>query len=101
MSSGNDEKVLLDLNFSEFQSRLFDLDINELKKITKTFKKLQSESWNEVFRDQGLKWEAIKSMPGKFAIRLSQSYRAVVVRDRNWMRFQFLNQDHDGAYGKK
>lgn len=95
MSSGNDEKVLLDLNCSEFQSRLFDLDINELKKITKTFKKLQSESWNEVFRDQGLKWEAIKSMPGKFSIRLSQSYRAVVVRDRNWMRFQYLNQDHD------
>jgi len=101
MSDGNNEKVLLDLNYPEFQSTLFDLDINELKKIIKTFKKLRSETWNEVFRDQGLKWEAIKSMPGKFSIRLSQSCRAVVVRDRNWMRFQILNQDHDGAYGKK
>jgi hypothetical protein len=101
MSGGNDEKVLLDLNYPEFQSTLFDLDINELKKVIKTFKKLRSETWNGVFRDQGLKWEAIKSMPGKFSIRLSQSCRAVVVRDRNMLRFQILNQDHDGAYGKK
>lgn len=99
--SGNDDKVLLDLNYPAFQAELFDLDAPELKKIIKTFKKLGDMSWNDVFRDHGLKWEAPKSVPGKFTIRVSQSYRAVVVRADCWMRFQTLHQDHDGAYGKK
>ena len=38
MSDGNNEKVLLDLNYPEFQSTPFDLDINELKKVIKTFR---------------------------------------------------------------
>jgi hypothetical protein len=99
--SGNHGKVLLDLNYPEFQSELFDADVSELKKIFKTFKKLQAVTWNDVFRDNGLKWEEIKSVPGKYTIRLSQSYRAVVFREGNFMRFQALHQDHDGAYGKK
>jgi hypothetical protein len=97
----NDGKVLLDLNRPEFQGKLFVLDVGEVKKIFKTFKKLQGLTWNEVFRDNGLKWEEIKSLPGKFTVRLSQSYRAVVVRDGLFMRFQSLHPDHDGAYGKK
>jgi len=99
--SGNDAKVLLDLNNPGFQSELFDLDVVEVKKAFKTLKKVRGLTWNEVFRDHGLKWEEAKSVPGKFTIRLSQSYRAVVVRDGGFMRFQTLHQDHDGAYGKK
>jgi hypothetical protein len=85
----------------DFQSELFDLDASEVKKAFKTFKKLRVITWNEVFRDHGLKWEESKSVPGKFTIRLSQSYRAVVIREGRYMRFQALHQDHDGAYGKK
>ena len=99
--SGNDERVLLDLNFPSFQSELFGLDVSEAKKVFKTFKKLTSMTWNEVFRDHGLKWEEVKSVAGKFTVRLSQSCRAVVTRDGRFMRFQALHQDHDGAYGKK
>lgn len=99
--SGNNDQVLLDLNYPAFQSELFALDTPELKKIVKTFKKLSGMSWSDVLKDHGLKWEAPKSVPGKFTIRLSQSYRAVVVRTDCWMRFQTLHQDHDGAYGKK
>ncbi len=97
----NDDKVQLDLNHPEFQGKLFALDTSEVKKLFKTFKKLQELTWNEIFRDHGLKWEELKSVSGKFSIRLSQSYRAVVIRDRAFMRFQSLHQDHDGAYGKK
>jgi len=39
--SGNNAKVLLDLNYPEFQSELFDLDISEFKKVITTFKKLR------------------------------------------------------------
>ena len=43
--------------YAAFQSELFDLDAPELKKISKTFKKLSDMSWNDVFKDHGLKWE--------------------------------------------
>ena len=91
----------LDLNYPEFQSKLFDVDVSEVKKILRTLKKLRGMTWSEVFGDHGLKWEEPKSVPGKFTVRLSQSYRAVVTRDGGFMRFETLHQDHDGAYGKK
>jgi hypothetical protein len=99
--SGNDAKVLLDLNFPDFQSDLFDLDASEVKKVLKTLKKVKGLTWNDVFRDRGLNWEEVKSMPGNYTIRLSQSYRAVATREGRWMQFSALHQDHDGAYGKK
>ena len=99
--SGNDAKVLLDLNAPTFQSEFFDLDASEIKKMIKTLKKLKGLTWNDLFRDNGINWEEIKSVPGKYTIRLSQSYRAVVIRDGAWMRFAALHRDHDGAYGKK
>jgi len=101
MTSGNNAKVQLDLNFDAFQTTLFDLDVQELKKVLKTFKKIKAMTWKDVFVDKGLHWEEIKSIPGKYTIRLSQSYRAVAIREGSFMRFQALNQDHDGAYGKK
>ena len=99
--SGNDAKVVLDLNAPGFQSDLFDLETTEIKKIIKTLKKLRGLTWNGVFRDQGLNWEEVKSMHGKYTIRLSRSYRAVVIREGAWMRFAALHRDHDGAYGRK
>ena len=99
--SGNDDKVLIDLNFPAFQSELFALDAAEGRKVFRTLKKLRGMTWNEVFRDHGLKWEEPTSIHGRYTIRLSQSYRAVVVREGNWIRFQALHQDHDGAYGRK
>lgn len=99
--SGNDARVLLDLNTPGFLDDLFELDAPEVKKVFKTLKKLRGLTWNEVFRDRGLNWEEVKSAPGKYTIRLSQSYRAVAIREGGWMRFAALHQDHDGAYGKK
>jgi len=101
VNAGNNKKVLLDLNFDEFQSEMFELDVQEIKKMFKTFRKLRAMTWNEVFKDSGIKWEEIKSFPGKYSVRLSQSYRAVVVRERDLMRFQTLHRDHDATYGKK
>jgi hypothetical protein len=99
--SGNNDKVLLDMNHSGFQSELFDLDVFEARKVFKALRKLRAMTWNEVFKDHGLKWEEIKNSPGKYTIRLSQSCRAVVRREGGWMRFQSLHPDHDGAYGRK
>lgn len=99
--NGNDAKVLLDLNTPGFLDDLFALDASEVTKVFKTLRKLRGLTWSEVLRDRGLNWEAVKSMPGKYTIRLSRSYRAVAVREGCWMRFAALHQDHDLAYGKK
>jgi len=101
MTHGNDAKVLLDLNFPGFQAELFNLDVSEIRKIFKTFKKLRALTWNDIFRDKGLHWEEIRSVDGKYSIRLSQSYRAVATREGASMRFIALHLDHDGAYGKQ
>lgn len=99
--TGNNARVLLDLNYPGFQAELLDLDPAELRKVFKTLKKLRTLTWQEVFRDKGLHWEELKSRPGKYTIRLSQKYRAVVIRQDTSMRLLTLHPDHDSAYGKK
>lgn len=101
MSKGNDERVILDINFPEFLDEYLALDVPELKKVNNTFRKLRAMTWNQVFKDHGLNWEEIKSVPDHFSIRLSKSYRCVVIRQGAYMRFISLHLDHDGAYGKK
>jgi hypothetical protein len=101
LPAGNLAKVKLDLNDPNFQSELFALDANEIRRVLKTLQKINSLTWNEVFADHGLKWEAVKSLAGKYTIRLSQSYRAVATREAAFMRLQSLHGDHDSAYGKK
>ncbi len=92
-------RVRLDLNFEEFQRYLFDLDPVELRQVFKAFRKLTRMEWSGVYRDSGFKWEAIKSSPGHYSIRLSQQCRAVVARQEDFLCFLALH--HDGAYGKK
>ena len=99
MSSGADSaQIKLDLNYPAFQKELFSLDANEIKKLFKTFAKLSKMSWDQLFTDHGLNWEEIKSHSGKYTVRVSLQYRAVVVRDAEFMRFQTLVTDHDRAY---
>jgi hypothetical protein len=88
---------LLDLNVPAFQKTLSDLDIAEVEKVFRTFQKIHALTWNELFRDQGLKWEHVKNEPGTFTIRLSRSYRALVEREGAMMLFQTLHLDHDRA----
>jgi hypothetical protein len=94
-------RVLLDLNLPEFQDDLLGLDPEDLRMVIRTLRKLRGLTWDGVYRDHGLKWEAIKGSPGRFTIRLSRRCRAVVRREDNFMRFMALHTDHDGAYGKK
>ena len=98
---GNDVRVVLDLNYPDFQAELFELDPAELRKVLKALKKLRALTWQDTFRDKGLHWEELRSRPGKYTVRLSQSYRAIVIRDGAAMRFLMLHPENDSAYGKK
>ncbi len=88
----------LDLNYPPFQRELFELEAGDFRAVARNLRKLSSMSWNDVYADHGLKWEAVRSMPGRFTIRLSQKFRAVVAREGDFIRFMALHPDHDGAY---
>jgi len=99
--NANEQKVQLDLNSPPFQDEFFEMEVSDLKKLLKTFKKLKSMTWKQVYTDAGLKWEEIKINPGFYTIRLSDSCRAIVVRDEQLMRFIHTRVEHDSAYGRK
>ena len=44
-------------------------------------------TWDEVYRDHGLKWEGVKGATGLYSLRLSRSSRALATRDGNFLRF--------------
>mgnify|MGYP003382501411 FL=1 len=88
----------LDLNYPAFQRELFEMEAGEFRAVARNLRKLSSMTWNDVYADHGLKGEAVRSMPGRFTIRLSQKFRAVVAREGDFIRFMALHPDHDGAY---
>ncbi len=103
----NERNVQLDLNNEVFQEHWLNLDKQERNRVTDTLKKLKQLTWNQVYRDQGLKWEKITSIdPWKdvdaiYTPRITQSRRATAYRYGNFMRLLTIAPDHDAAYGKK
>jgi hypothetical protein len=95
------EGVRLDLNFADFQAQLFDLDADELRQAVKALRKVSGLTWQQVYTDHGLKWEELKSIKGRFTIRVTRQCRAVVSREGEFMRFLALHFDHDGAYSSR
>jgi mRNA-degrading endonuclease RelE of RelBE toxin-antitoxin system len=101
------QPVKLDLNNPEFLRSLLALDKAERNRVLDTLKKLLKLDWDQVYRDQGLKWEKITSVkPLKgidvlYSLRITQSRRATAIRDGDFMRFQTVQPDHDSTYGKK
>ena len=99
-------QVKLDLNNSVFQEGWLKLDKAERNRVTDTLKKIQQLSWEQVYRDQGLKWEKIVSIKpplnveAVYSLRITQSRRALVFREADFMRFLTIEPNHDATYGK-
>jgi hypothetical protein len=96
-------KIKIDLNNQEFQNDLFSLQKNEQLALIKTLRKISSLNWDELYRDQGLKWEAIISKTTKakdriYSFRFSQKYRVLALREDSYLRLLTLHTDHDSAY---
>src|SRR3972149_3573062 len=100
-------KLQLDLNNEVFQENWLTLDKSERVRVTDTFRKLRQLTWDQFYRDQGLKWEKIvsvkppKGIDAVYTLRITQSRRASAYRDGNFLRFLTIAPDHDTAYGKK
>jgi hypothetical protein len=88
-----------DLNQPNFQVELLELEKAELLAFFKTLRKLKQLSWQEVYTDNGLKWEAVKSSKeNSYTLRVTQKCRVTVQRDGDVLRFVSLHPDHDSAY---
>ncbi len=99
--------VQLDLNNPLFQANLLDLPKPERHSALETLHKLRRMTWDQVYRDHGLKWEKIASITpptgvaAVYSLRITHSRRATAYREGEVIRFLTIPLDHDATYGKK
>ena len=102
-----DTTARLDLNNPVFQRDLFSLQKAERHAALDTLAKLRQLTWQQIFRDKGLRWEKIVSVrppPGiaaLYSLRITKARRAVAYRDGEFIRLLSIPPDHDATYGKK
>jgi hypothetical protein len=105
--SSSEANVRLDLNNPVFQDTLLNLQKPERHSALDTLKKIRLLTWNQLYRDQGLRWEKIASVrPPKgidaiYSLRITRARRATAYRDGDFMRLLTIEPDHDATYGKK
>ena len=95
--------VRLDLNNPVFLRNLFALAKDDQRQALTTLGKLFQMTWEQVYRDAGLKWEAIASRVGPhggrlYSFRTGKALRAVSYRQDDWLRILSLHPDHVSAY---
>ena len=99
--------VELDLNSPVFQSAWDNLELVAQEKVFATFEKITQLTWNQVYRDKGLRWEKIHSIPtpkgieALYSFRISNSMRGIGFREDHYLRVLLIQPDHDATYGKK
>lgn len=99
--------VRLDLNNPVFLDNLLSLQKPDRLAVLDTLDKLRKLTWDQVYRDAGLKWEKIVSVrppsgvPAIYSLRVTRSRRATAYRDDEFMRLLTIAPDHDRTYGKK
>ena len=105
--ASSETKVRLDLNNPVFQENLLTLQKPERHAALDTLNKIRQLTWNQVYRDLGLKWEKITSfrppagIDAIYSLRITQARRATAYRDGDFMRLLTIAPDHDATYGKK
>jgi len=101
-----DATIRLDLNNPVFQEHLLTLQKSERHGALDTLNKIRKLTWNQQYRDRGLKWEKItsisppKGIDAMYSLRISRSRRATAHRDGDFLRLLTIAPDHDATYGK-
>ncbi len=96
--------VRLDLNAPTFQAQFFALEKNDIQAIVSTLRKIAQMTWEQVYRDKGLRWELLHSYHAptrgekRYSLRVGKSFRAIAFGDEAWLRVLTLHPDHDSAY---
>ena len=103
----HEDCIRLDLNNPVFQEHLLTLQKPERHAALDTLNKIRQLTWNQLYRDPGLKWEKITSVrppvgiDAVYSLRISRSRRATAYRDGDFMRLLTIAPDHDATYGKQ
>ena len=103
----NAKFVQLDLNNPVFQKSWVELEAEDAERVRSALKKILKLTWQDIYKDKGLRWEKVQSLPAPLGVdalytfRLSKSARAVGYRDGDFLRVLLVSPDHDKAYGKK
>lgn len=99
--------IRLDLNNPVFQENLLLLQKAERLAALDTLNKIRQLTWNQLYRDNGLKWEKIFSVnpplgiEAIYSFRITRSRRATAFREGDFIRLLTIAPDHDKTYGKK
>ncbi len=102
---GDDPSVRLDLSNPVFQHGLLQLQKAEQLAVLGTLRKLSDMTWNQVYRDGGLKLGSDRNANGSSRSTSLQSKSwawiqgvGLSYREEHWMRILSLHTDHDSAY---
>jgi len=84
---------------------MFNLPKDQQWAVLTTLRKLLEMTWEQIYRDSGLKWELISSRAGErgeklYSLRMGKGFRAVAFREGDSLRFVSLHPDHDSAYDR-
>ncbi len=96
--------IAIDMNDIGFQQDLFGLEKQEVTALIKTLRKISQLTWDQLYKDNGLKWEEITPRNTRlnekvYTFRFSQKYRATAYRaENNKLQLMSLHTDHDSAY---
>jgi len=96
-------RVRLDLNEPSFQETWFALESAEALRVLASLRKIRKLTWDQMYRDPGLKWEAITSQTAPsgerlYSFRVTQKVRAVAFRRGDILCLLRVHADHDSAY---
>lgn len=95
-------RVLIDMNRPAFQKELFNLEKLEQRALLNTLRKISQLSWDELYRDKGIRWELIVSKKIEnmdiYSFRFSEKYRGTAYRDGAYLVLLNLFADHDSTY---
>ena len=99
----NDVKVRIDMDDAEFQRGLFALEKDDAASVLETLRKLNRMTWQQLYVDKGMHWEQIHGevapdRTNRHTFRITRAFRAVAVREGDWLRILSLHPDHDSAY---
>jgi hypothetical protein len=91
------QQIRLDLNNPVFQRQLFNLPKNDQRSILNTLRKLAEMTWQQVYSNHGLKWEAILSQKGPGGNKLYSFRRKGRCRNRWLLLRDLCNPKFDNA----
>jgi hypothetical protein len=101
-----ENRIRLDLNSPQFQSVFFRLEVEDLKQVVASLRRLSEMDWPTLYRHTGFRWEAMEHLKAGggtkvYSLRLSQRIRPVAVRDGEFLRLSSLHPEHDSTYRRK